>query len=754
MSSTDIEQKAIPSVTWTYSWHEGKETCLHWPQRGNHPDGADVYWLPAESANGKRTKGAIKGSKWVIADWDPPPDVWLKGKGEVTRGALAAWRAAKLAELEAHTPRFTLIVDSGRGFQAGYELTSFGQQEQIEAARYALAGDDGDKCWAVNTVYRLWDTVNSKTGQPTKIIRYEPDNRHHLHELPSDSPPKVYDTDSVTDAVNEGLTLKEDFIQAQPVLAGIIKFGRDIAELTRFGGDATNDHPSACNRSDAIWFVVNELLRLKVPDGDILGLLMNQAHGISNGIYFMRTKGALLPRRNPEDEARRQLAQAKAKFVPETKLITDENGKPLNVFHNFEIVVRPYSVRYDEFTGDVLVSGFDDLGPVLSDVMITRLRSILQATYKGWRPSKEDTRDWLEDIARRNKFHSVRQYLLGLRWDGVPRLDAWLIEAGGAEDNQLTRAFSRLMLMAAVARVFKPGTKFDQMLVLESAQGWDKSSGVEALLPNDRWFTDAVAMGASPKEMIEQMRGKVFGEVAELHGISKADIGRIKTQLSRTTDRARAAYGHFAEDAPRQFVLFGTTNNDRYLRDQTGNRRFWPVTITKRMDLAWIRTWRDQLWAEALALVRPSLEDKHALRRAIMLPEEFWSEAGAEQAKRAESNPFLSTLEFYLDGKVGKIHPELLWRLVDVKAVARNGSNEELLASAMTTLGWTLDRVWFGKAVRTKGWVKGSKADRLRELDIVRPKGSDHWEVFVRPIKSKADPYAPFGHEPESSACH
>lgn len=206
------------------------------------------------------------------------------------------------------------------------------------------------------------------------------------------------------------------------------------------------------------------------------------------------------------------------------------------------------------------------------------------------------------------------------------------------------------------------------------------------------------------------MRGKVLGEVAELHGISKTDIGRIKTQLSRTTDRARAAYGHFAEDAPRQFVLFGTTNNDRYLRDQTGNRRFWPVTITKRMDLAWIRTWRDQLWAEALVLVRPSLEDKHALRRAIMLPEEFWSEAGAEQAKRAEGNPFLSTLEFYLDGKVGKIHPELLWRLVDVKAVARNGSNEELLASAMTTLGWTLDRVWFGKAVRTKGSSTSARA--------------------------------------------
>lgn len=189
MSSTDKEQKAIPSVTWTYSWHEGKETCLHWPRRDQHPKGADTYWLPADSTNGKRTWDAIKGSKWVIADWDPPETVCHKGTAdELTPGALAAWRAAKLAELEAHEPRFTLIVDSGRGFQAGYELTSHGGTKEIEAARYALAGDDGDKCWAANCVYRLWGTVNSKSGRPTSIIRYEPDNKHHLHELPAEDP--------------------------------------------------------------------------------------------------------------------------------------------------------------------------------------------------------------------------------------------------------------------------------------------------------------------------------------------------------------------------------------------------------------------------------------------------------------------------------------------------------------------------------------------------------------------------------------
>jgi predicted P-loop ATPase len=214
----------------------------------------------------------------------------------------------------------------------------------------------------------------------------------------------------------------------------------------------------------------------------------------------------------------------------------------------------------------------------------------------GLRPSRDYFRTVVDELARRNGRHPVREYLSGLTWDSGPRLDNWLSSYLGAEDTPLNRAYGRKFLLAAVRRVRKPGCKFDQMLVLESPQGQGKSTALEKLASPD-FFTDTLQLDVDPKVVIEQATGKWIVEASELGGLAKRDVESLKALLSRKVDRARLSYARRAEDVPRQFVLAGTTNTREYLRDDTGNRRFWPVTVSK-IDLAALERDRDQLWAK------------------------------------------------------------------------------------------------------------------------------------------------------------
>src|SRR5262249_47016077 len=196
-------------------------------------------------------------------------------------------------------------------------------------------------------------------------------------------------------------------------------------------------------------------------------------------------------------------------------------------------------------------------------------------------------------------FHPVRDYLDGLQWDGVPRIDRWLITYAGAEDSKYTRAVSALFLIAGVRRVRQPCCKFDEMMILEQpTQGTEKSSALAVLAVREEWFTDDLPLNVEGKRVIEALRGKWIVEAAELSGMKKADIAHLNALLSRRRDTARMAYGRLPLEMPRQCIIAGTTNKSEYLRDTTGNRRYWPVLIVQ-FDLAALRRDLDQLWAEA-----------------------------------------------------------------------------------------------------------------------------------------------------------
>jgi len=242
-------------------------------------------------------------------------------------------------------------------------------------------------------------------------------------------------------------------------------------------------------------------------------------------------------------------------------------------------------------------------GKPISDDHISDLRTVLTAA-KGdggydFGITKQDLNDALVRLGHDQEFHPVLDYLEGLTWDGVPRLETMLIDWLGAEDTPYTRQVSTIFPVAAIARVFTPGIKFDCAPILEGAQGIGKSTFIRLLAKN--WFVELNCGFEDPKRIVETLAGHWIAELPELSQFGKSDVETVKAFFSASKDTVRLAYGHHAETHKRQSVYMGSTNNDQYLRDESGNRRFWPIKCSvKRIDLEGFAAVVDQIWAEAL----------------------------------------------------------------------------------------------------------------------------------------------------------
>jgi hypothetical protein len=214
--------------------------------------------------------------------------------------------------------------------------------------------------------------------------------------------------------------------------------------------------------------------------------------------------------------------------------------------------------------------------------------------------TEDQTVNALEIVANKNSFHPIRDYLESVKWDKIPRIDTWLVNYFGVENSIYTRAVGSKTLIAAVKRVFEPGCKHDYVLVLEGEQGSGKTTAVGIL--GDPW-AGRIELSYFNKDSIDKMRGNWIIEVPELVCSRKAEMDKLKATIDEKTDRARLAYKRHTEDFPRQSIFIGTINPEKsgeYLKDQTGNRRFWPVKVTRKLKFAQFEAIRDQLWAEAL----------------------------------------------------------------------------------------------------------------------------------------------------------
>ena len=333
-----------------------------------------------------------------------------------------------------------------------------------------------------------------------------------------------------------------------------------------------------------------------------------------------------------------------------SKLKRDKNGTPESDVFNCLVVLKQDptlkgKIRLDEFAHRLVV--IDDLPwrdkdetPYWTDTDDACLRNYFATKYliKG----KGIIDDALQEVTQDNKFHPVRQYLAGLTWDGECRVDTLFIDYIGAEDTDYIRAVTRKWMCGAIARVMEPGVKFDTAIVLYGAQGLGKSLILERL--GRKWFNNSL-VDIKTKDALEQIQGSWINELAELAPTYKNDNEIVKAFISRTSDRFRSPYGRRTEEYPRQCVFAGSTNNLMFLKDRTGNRRFWPITGDK--DRKTKNAWElskdeiDQLWAEAFTY--------WAEGEPLVLEGELEEEALRIQLSHTEGGELVGLIEEYLE---------------------------------------------------------------------------------------------------------
>lgn len=288
--------------------------------------------------------------------------------------------------------------------------------------------------------------------------------------------------------------------------------------------------------------------------------------------------------------------------------------------------------------------------------------------------------------ARSTSFHPVREYLEFLTWDGVARLDRWLITYAHADDTPYTRAVGPRWMISAVARIYEPGCQVDHTLVLEGPQGKNKSKMLRKLAVRDAWFTDQLSH-FSTKDASLDLTGKWLVELAEMDVFLRATSNAAKSYLTRLFDHFRPPYGTHTIDLLRQNVFCGSLNPTvgGYLKDPTGARRIWPVGCHGVIDVVGIERDRDQLWAETVQRYR-------AGAKWWLETPELEAVAAAEQRLRFWVDVWTEPVETWIGDKDEVGMTEILKGVFGLDPVDQSRRAEMRVAAILTTLGFTKSR--------------------------------------------------------------
>ena len=303
-------------------------------------------------------------------------------------------------------------------------------------------------------------------------------------------------------------------------------------------------------------------------------------------------------------------------------------------------------------------------------------------------------RSAVELFAFRNKRNEPRDWMASLRWDSNPRIESFFVKAFGCEANEYTAAVSRNWWVAMAARVFSPGCKFDNMVVLEGFQGKLKSTALNLI--GGPWFMEAGETFGT-KDFLQTLNGKLLVEIAELDSFSKADVKTIKKTISCRVDTYRASYGRRSQDFPRGCVFVGSTNEDEYLDDPTGGRRFWPLR-TNDVDLDYIKANRDQLFAEAAYRYKQGAT--------------WWEvpdTARKEQESRRRVDAWEETLVHWLTGRDKLRLSDIAQGAFSIDQADFDKRSQMRLGAVLRALGWERRTEWTAGRSE-KLWVRGEHA--------------------------------------------
>lgn len=373
----------------------------------------------------------------------------------------------------------------------------------------------------------------------------------------------------------------------------------------------------------------------------------------------------------------------------EQRVISDEASMPFTPslsptgkpYMNLDNVIRAINadpslsgrIWYDQFLNKILTTweGEEREWQASDDV---RLQLHMQRAAGLATVSLEACQNAALHIAFANKRNECKSWLESLVWDGAPRLASLMHLGFGAEDTEYTRAVGRCWLTSVAARVITPGCKVDTVPVLEGMQGAGKSTSLKIL--GGKWFTECHE-SVMTKDFYGVLQGHMLVEISEMHSFKKAEVTRIKGIISCQVDRFRPAYGRHTQSFPRQSVLVCTTNQTDWHKDETGGRRFWPVSCGV-VNQDWIRLNRDQLFAEAVSRFRAG--------------ESWWDVPAAEQEQQVEARREVDSWEDTVNAKLNPARryttAEILSDFLGVEVSRQEQVLQRRVSRIMTALKW------------------------------------------------------------------
>jgi predicted P-loop ATPase len=688
-------------------WDKVRRWITNRQGRGN------IYWT-VNAAKPKNKKPAKKDIETVVSlhvDLDPRANEDQDAAEE---------RLTK--ELEGYHHHASIIIKSGGGAWGIYDLVEpipiNGDPDKIkdaESYNIALAHDlGGDNCQNIDRVSRLPGTINVPNAK--KRAKGRRDKLASVHSRSQVRHAIESFTKAVVDAVNEAN-------RASPVGQEATDIRIDWSKVNRPGWlKSVADLPDGAPAK--LRHIIGHSGTLKELNEDLIerGLLTKGYGSWSDVTHAIAASLKIYGKHRPD-----QIAEALLADLPCNRHITnqkdkeraieraikrshnpkpnvsghwpdghdDKTGKPeKGILNTIEAIKRAgITCTWDEFRQKEYWTGHDDkkFDGEVSDAAVTVTRRNLKIKFRLY-PEVTETRDAITCACRDNKSNPVLDYFAGLKWDGTPRLDKLLHKYLGADDTPLNDAVSRKVMCAIVRRAKKPGCKFDHQLVLQSPQGRKKSMFCEDLAVFPDLYTDAGDLSGTIKEQMEIIQGKQIIEFPELAGYSRASREHNKAMLSRKVDRARLSYAHYATDAPRSSIPIASTNEDHYLNDPTGERRYWHVAVIHYDRDAFLAD-KDQLYAEAVA--------REAAEKLWLDTPELQAAHDAVAAGAKEPNELVDLLAdlhgeaWHVDGKeeervsTADIRAHLGMQPVD--AARSHGIGRRIL-DAMKALGWTKAR--------------------------------------------------------------
>ena len=411
----------------------------------------------------------------------------------------------------------------------------------------------------------------------------------------------------------------------------------------------------------------------------------------------------------------------------EEGLIRDAKGHALFNHYNVSHTLRCCPewdgfIAYNEFTGrKMLMKPIPGSRTPKCSFRVRELADHDILTATAWfnrnrfpRAYKSVVADAIDEIVQEYRYNPLRDYLeaAAAGWDNVPRVAKWLTtycgaDAGDPMEQQYVDEVGLKWMVSAVARAMQPGCKADGVLILEGAQGAFKSTAAKILAGPD-FFGDNLPQ-MHTREASSYVRGRWIIELAELANVSKAEVEIVKAFISRTEERFRPAYGRNEVSYPRQCVFMGSTNRTDYLRDDTGNRRFWPVQVS-RVDVKALEADRDQLWGEAVALYRAG--------------ETWWLSAAVEriaaqeQSDRMLEDPWTSNVLNCVDGKTEVCVSQVLGdMMIEV------GRKDRMMSNRVQSI--LMQNGWFRSGRLTSGTYNGQnrfirKQDAKQQAELLQ----------------------------------